>query len=454
MATALSTDLYQLTMAAGYFEGSAGASASFELFARELPPERGYLIAAGLDQALTCLEELHFTVDEIEYLRTVPALRCAAPRFFDDYLPSCRFTGDVWAVAEGTPVFANEPLIRVTAPIIEAQIVETALLAIVLFQTGVASRASRVVRAAAGRPVFEFGTRRAHGVESGRHAARAACIGGCAGTSNVEAARAFDLPLSGTMAHSWVMTHGSEQEAFARFARLYGDQAVLLIDTYDPIRAVERIVEAGLTPAAVRVDSGDLLQGCRTVRGRLDALGLSATRIFASGDLDEHRIADLMAKGAPIDAFGVGTALSTVADAPALGGVYKLVETERAGRAEPVLKLSRGKSTLPGRKQVWRIAGADANATHDVIGCLDEAPPAGSTPLLDPVMRKGNRLQPAFPIAALRERCSRAVDRLPPETLRLRGGIPYRVEVSATLASLAARLGFCDPAIDHHRDNP
>ncbi len=442
MATALSTDLYELTMAAGYFKGAPGALASFELFVRELPPERGYLVAAGLDQALAYLEELRFTADEIAYLRTVPALHRAPAGFFEDYLPACRFTGDVWAVAEGTPVFPKEPLMRVTAPIIEAQIVETALLATVLFQTAVASRASRVVRAAARRPVFEFGTRRAHGVESGMLAARSACIGGCAGTSNVGAGRAFDLPLSGTMAHSWVMTHASEAEAFERFARLYGDQAVLLIDTYDPIRAVDRIVKARLTPAAVRIDSGDLLEGSRAVRGRLDASGLGITRILASGDLDEHRIADLMAAGAPIDAFGVGTSLSTVADAPALGGVYKLVEIERGGRAEPVLKLSRDKATLPGRKQGWRLASPDGTTSHDVIGCLDEAPPAGGTPLLDPVMRKGSRLQPTPPIAALRERCRRAVDLLPPATLRLDGAAPYRVDVSEALASLAANLGF------------
>ena len=442
MATGLSTDLYQLTMAAGYFEGNAEAVASFELFVRELPPERGYLVAAGLDQALTHLEALRFTADDVEFLRTVPVLNRAPPRFFDDYLPACRFTGDVWAVAEGTPVFPNEPLIRVTAPIIEAQIVETALLATVLFQTAVASRASRIVRAAANRPVFEFGTRRAHGLESGLLAARAACVGGCTGTSNVEAGRAFDLPLSGTMAHSWVMAHAGEREAFERFSRLYGDQAILLIDTYDPIRAVDRIVEAGLAPAGVRIDSGDLLEGSRTVRRRLDASGLSATRVFASGDLDEHRIADLMAKGAPIDAFGVGTALSTVADAPALGGVYKLVEIERAGRTEPVLKLSRDKATLPGRKQVWRVAGADGAATHDVIGCLDEAPPAGGAPLLAPVMRKGRRLHPASPITALRERCGRAVDRLPPATLRLERAVSYRVDVSEPLVSLAATLSF------------
>ena len=442
MPTALSTDLYELTMAAGYFQGGAAGRASFELFVRDLPAGRGYLVAAGLDQALGYLETLRFTPDEIAYLRTVPGLARAPAAFFDDCLPALRFTGDVQAVTEGTPVFPNEPLLRITAPMIEAQIVETALLATVLFQTSVASRASRVVRAAAGRPVFEFGTRRAHGVESGMLAARAACIGGCAGTSNVEAGCAFDLPLSGTMAHSWVMTHATEREAFERFARLYGDQAVLLIDTYDPIGAVDRIVAAQLTPAAVRIDSGDLLEGSRAVRARLDASGLCATRILASGDLDEHRIADLMAAGAPIDGFGVGTSLSTVADAPALGGVYKLVEIERDGRTEPVVKLSQDKATLPGKKQVWRIVGADGTASRDVIGCVEEAPPAGGTPLLEPVMRKGQRLQATLPVATLRTRCSQAVDRLPRTTLRLTRAVPYRADVSEALASVAATLGL------------
>ena len=442
MPTALSTDLYELTMAAGYFQGGAAVRASFELFVRDLPAERGYLVAAGLDQALDYLEALRFTPDEIAYLRTVPGLSRAPSGFFDDCLPALRFTGDVQAIAEGTPVFPREPLLRVTAPIIEAQIVETALLATVLFQTAVASRASRIVRAAAGRPVFEFGARRAHGVESGMLAARAACIGGCSGTSDVEAGRAFDLPISGTMAHSWVMTHATEAEAFARFADLYGDHAVLLIDTYDPIEAVARIAQAKLRPAAVRIDSGDLLDGSRAVRARLDALGLTATRIFASGDLEEHRIAELVAATAPIDAFGVGTSLSTVSDAPALGGVYKLVEVERDGRTKPVIKLSRDKATLPGRKQAWRVTTPDGNDRYDVIGCHDEPVLPGAEPLLAPVMEAGERLRVTASVGMLREYSTRAVGRLPMGTLRLTDPTPYRVDVSHALASLAAGLGW------------
>ncbi len=442
MPTALSTDLYELTMAAGYLQGGVAGRASFELFVRDLPAERGYLVAAGLEQALGYLEALRFSADEIAYLRTVPGLSRAPATFFEDCLPALRFTGDVQAVAEGTPVFPNEPLLRVTAPIIEAQIVETALLATVLFQTAVASRASRIVRAAAGRPVFEFGARRAHGVESGMLAARAACIGGCSGTSDVEAGRAFDLPISGTMAHSWVMTHATEAEAFARFADLYGDHAVLLIDTYDPLEAIARIAQAKLRPAAVRIDSGDLLEGSRAVRARLNALGLTATRIFASGDLDEHRIGELVANAAPIDAFGVGTSLSTVSDAPALGGVYKLVEVEQEGRTKPVIKLSRDKVTLPGRKQVWRVSSPDGISSHDVIGCHNEPAPRGAELLLVPIMEGGKRLQATASIDTLRKYSTCAVDRLPMGTLRLTDPTPYRVDISDTLASLATGLGY------------
>ena len=436
MPTALATDLYELTMAAGYFHAGMTGSASFELSVRALPPDRGYLVAAGLEPALEHLEQLRFTASEIAYLRSLPALRRAPAPFFDDYLPRFRFTGGVWAVAEGTPVFPDEPLLRVTAPLIEAQIVETALLSTVLFQTSVASRAARVAQAAAGRPVFEFGARRAHGTEAGRLAARAACIGGCDATSDVEAGLAFGLPLSGTMAHSWVMSHHSETEAFVRFADLYGSRAVLLIDSYDTARAVRRIAGAGLEPMAVRIDSGDLLAESRAVRAHLDAAGLSETQIFASGDLDEHRIAALVGDRAPIDAFGVGTALSTVSDAPALGGVYKLVEVQRGGEVHPVLKLSPEKQTWPGTRQVWRVAEGGA-AVFDVVGRFAEAPPREGAPLLGKVLQAGRRVCDAPAIDTLRRQARHGIEALPRGTRRLRQPDPYRVVISDALARLA-----------------
>ena len=435
MPTALSTDLYELTMAAGYFGGGTRRSATFELSVRGLPPERGYLLAAGIEPALAHLEDLRFTRPEIEYLRQVPQLRSVPPRFFDDYLPRFRFSGDVWAMAEGEPVFANEPLLRVTAPLLEAQLVETALLSTVLFQTSVASRASRMVRAAAGRPVYEFGARRAHGPEAGVLAGRAAFVGGCSGTSDVEAGFAFGLPLAGTMAHSWVMSHASETEAFVRFVEMYGDRTVLLIDTYDSERAVDRIAAVRLAPFGVRIDSGDLLAESRRVRARLDAVGLEETQVFASGDLDERRIAALVEQDAPIDVFGVGTALSTSSDAPALGGVYKLVEVERGGLAQPVLKLSPGKGTHPGVKQVWRIADG-GRATHDILGRSDEARPRQGRALLAPVMRQGRRVRPAPRMQDLRARAREAVEALPPGVLRLDEPAVYPVRVSDGLVRL------------------
>ena len=439
MPAALSTDLYELTMAAGYFDAGTERAATFELSVRGLPPDRGYLVAAGIEPALAYLEELRFTAREIEYLRRLPQLGRAPARFFDDYLDGFRFTGDVWAVAEGEPVFPHEPLLRVTAPLIEAQLVETALLSIVLFQTSVASRASRMVRAAAGRPVYEFGARRAHGPEAGVLAGRAAFVGGCSGTSDVEAGFVYGLPLAGTMAHSWVMSHDTETEAFVRFVDLYGDRTVLLIDTYDSERAVDRIAAARLAPFGVRIDSGDLAAESRRVRARLDASGLEATKIFASGDLDERRIAQLVERQAPIDVFGVGTALSTSSDAPALGGVYKLVEVERAGTARPVLKLSPGKGTYPGVKQVWRVADR-GRATRDVVATSDEPPPRHGRPLLDQVMRRGRRVRPAPAIRRMRARALEAVEELPAEVLRLDGPAAYRVTVSDGLLRLTGDL--------------
>ncbi len=439
MPTALSTDLYEVTMAAGYFESGPGRSATFELSVRGLPRNRGYLLAAGIEPALTHLEDLRFTAAEIDYLRQLPQLRRVPPRFFDQYLSGFRFTGDVWAIGEGEPVFPDEPLLRVSGPLIEAQLVETALLSMVLFQTSVASRASRMVRAAAGRPVYEFGARRAHGAEAGVLAGRAAFVGGCSGTSDIQAGLLFGLPLAGTMAHSWVMSHGSETEAFVRFVDLYGPETVLLIDTYDSERAIDRIAAARLVPFGVRIDSGDLLAESRRVRARLDTAGLQATKIFASGDLDERQIAGLVERQAPIDVFGVGTALSTSSDAPALGGVYKLVEVERAGLAQPVLKLSPGKATYPGAKQVWRVTD-NGRATNDVLAADGEPPPGRGRPLLGQVMRRGRRVRPASPLRAIRRRALEAIEEMPPDVLRLEEPAAYRVVVSDGLAQLTEDL--------------
>ena len=305
-----------------------------------------------------------------------------------------------------------------------------------LFQTGVASKAVRIVEAASGRPVIEYGGRRAHGSHAAVYAARAAHIGGCMGTSNVDAACRFGIPVSGTMAHSWVMAHASELDAFRRYLEVYGETSTLLIDTYDPVEAARALSQAGLRPASVRIDSGDLAAVSREVRGILDGGGLGSTKIFASGDLDEDRIRVLLGEGAPIDAFGVGTALTTCSDVPALGGVYKLVEVERDGRRVPTRKLSLQKQTTPGRKQLWRVTG-DGIATHDVLGLAGEPAPEGARPLLHCVMRGGRRVGSSPPLSEVRAYRDDAIRCLPTSVRLLEGSARYPVECSERLAGLS-----------------
>lgn len=437
--TALSTDLYQLTMIAGYHAAGLMDRATFELYVRRLPPNRSFLIAAGLEQAVQYLEHLQFSAEDIDHLRTVPALRGASSAFFDEYLPRFRFTGDVWAVQEGTPVFPPSPLLRVTAPLPEAQLVETALLAHIGFQTSVASRAARMVEAAMGRPVVEFGARRAHGIEAGVLAARAAFLSGCESTSNVEAGRRFGIPVSGTMAHSWITAFPNELTAFRQYAEVFGDQTVMLLDTYDTVAAARSIVASGLRPRAVRLDSGDLTDLSRRVRSILDDGGLHDTSILVSGDLDEWRIGDMLAAGAPVDGFGVGAALSTSSDAPSLGAVYKLVEIERAGALVPIMKRSPRKETSPGRKQVWRrVEGG--TAVEDVIELEgDEPREATGRPLLKPVIRAGRRESPSEGLSELRVRSRAAIAELPVSVRRLHDPAPYAVRLGTGLQAAIER---------------
>ena len=436
---ALSTDLYQLTMIAGYHAAGLTDGATFELYARRLPPNRSFLIAAGLEQALQYLETLRFSAEDIDHLRTLPALHGAGRDFFDDYLPRFRFTGDVWAMEEGTPAFPPSPLLRVTAPLPEAQLVETALLAHIGFQTSVASRGARRVEAAMGRPVVEFGTRRAHGTEAGALAARAAFLSGCDSTSNVEAGRRFGIPVSGTMAHSWVTAFPSELAAFRQYSEIFGDQTVLLLDTYDTLAAARSVVASGLRPRAVRLDSGDLADLSRRVRAILDEGGLRDTSIFVSGDLDEWRIAELVAAGAPCDGFGVGAALSTSSDAPSLGAVYKLVEIDRGGVPAPIAKRSPGKETLPGRKQVWRRR-ENGIAAEDVIE-LEGHEPAGADvrPLLRRVIRAGRRESPSDELSALRRRSRDSVAELPAAVRRLHDPARYVIRLGDVLRATIDR---------------
>ncbi|MGA2483682.1 MAG: nicotinate phosphoribosyltransferase [Candidatus Acidiferrales bacterium] len=445
--SALLTDLYELTMAAGYVHLGSGAApdpssarATFELFVRTLPPRRNFLVAAGLEQALDFLENACFSAEEIDYLRGLPLFRHVSPRFFD-YLARFRFTGDAWALPEGTIFFPEEPLLRITAPIAEAQIVETSLLSTLHFQTLIASKAVRLVSAAGGRPVIEFGSRRAHGSEAGVFAARAAFIGGCAGTSNTYAGHHFGIPVYGTQAHSWIMGHDDEAEAFRNFLEIFPEDATLLVDTYDVRVAVEKIIALGRAPRGVRLDSGDILADSIWVRERLDRAGWNGVQIFASGDLDEDRIASLLEDGARLDAFGVGTSLVTSADAPHLNVIYKLVEVERGGQVRGTLKLSEAKKTYPGRKQVFRISDAEGTFSGDIIGLDDESFP-GAQPLLIPILRGGKRLElpasePSAAVRAARERLLSARERLPARLLSLEPAAePFPVRHSARLEAL------------------
>jgi nicotinate phosphoribosyltransferase len=433
----LLTDLYELTMAAGYLQTRFEARATFELFVRHLPPHRNYLVAAGLEQGLEFLENVCFTPEEIGYLRHHPVLRHVHDDFFES-LARFRFTGDVWAIPEGTLVFAGEPMMRVTAPIAEGQVMETYLLSVLSYQTMIASKAARLFTAASGRPIVEFGARRGHGSEAGLLAARAAYIGGCLGTSNVLAGQQFGIPTHGTQAHSWIMAHEDESEAFSHFLDVF-PEAYLLLDTYDVREAVRKILAMGRKPAGVRLDSGDLVKDSRWVRSQFDRAGWKDVKIFASGDLDEAKIASLLKRGARIDAFGVGSALSTPSDAPHLNLIYKLVEVERGGQVHEAAKFSQAKVTYPGRKQVYRHAQPSGRWKSDVIA-LDGEPAAGGEPLLVPVMRGGKRLAPAAALADARARCLAGIERLPQRVRQISHAAAFPVRHSARLRELLVEV--------------
>jgi nicotinate phosphoribosyltransferase len=430
---ALLVDLYELTMAAGYFERRLDCRATFELFVRRLPRERAYLVAAGIEDALDYLEALRFSERDVRFLRSLPAFHTVPDHFFD-YLRDFRFTGDVWGVPEGALVFAEEPILQITAPVAEAQIVETYLLSVVNFETLVASKAARVVHAAQGRSVFEFGTRRAQGPEAGLRAARAAYIGGCEATSNVMAGCLYEIPVVGTAAHSWTQVFPTERESFAALLDVFPDTAVLLIDTYDALAGAETAATLGRTIPGVRLDSGSLLEKSRQVRAILDAHGLKGTQIIASGDLNEYRIEELLKAAAPVDSFGVGTDLATSRDVPALGVVYKLVETECQGQVEFKTKFSEEKAYMPGRKQVFRFRQG-GQYHHDVIARSTERY-ADASALLEPLMQAGKRLVHRRPARQVRADARSNLQQLPETYHALRDAPEYPVEKSTALNRL------------------
>ncbi|MCL4402415.1 MAG: nicotinate phosphoribosyltransferase [Acidobacteria bacterium] len=424
----LLTDLYELIMAAGYWQaGKVGEKAVFELSVRRLPENRNFILAAGLHSAVEYLLNLVFQEEEIAYLRGLPQFSLVPPAFFD-YLRDFRFTGDLFAVPEGTPVFAGEPLLIVRAPIIEAQIPETFLLAAISFETMIASKAARVAAAAGGRGVVEFGTRRAHGPESGVLAGRAAYLGGCIGTSNVLAGFRYGIPVMGTSAHSWVMSFCSEARAFRKLQEVLGPNTIQLVDTYDTLEGVRRAAEAGRPLWGIRIDSGDFLALSRAARRILDDAGLQEARIMLSGDLDEYRIRDLLAAGAPVDAFGVGTQLATSADAPNLGAIYKLVELDISGIKRFTAKFSESKRTLPGAKQIFRFPN------RDVLARAGECSPG--EPLLRPIILGGRLLEPLPGARDARATATRNLARLPGAMRGLEPAPPWPLELSRDLQAL------------------
>ena len=434
--TGLLTDLYQLTMAAGYFEaGKSGEIATFELFFRHLPRYRNFVLSAGLEQAVEYLVNLRFTDDEIRYLKSLPQFKRTAPEFFD-FLRNLQFTGDLFSIGEGTPIFAGEPILTVRAPLIEAQIAETYLLATIGFQSLIATKAARMVEVAGGRAVVDFGTRRAHSPQAGVLAGRAAYIGGCVGSSNTETGFRYGIPVFGTAAHSWIQAFPTEHEAFQRLQTMLGDATVYLIDTYNTIEGAKLAASLGRPLWGVRLDSGNLVELSRGVRKILDDNGLQDAKIMATSDLNEYKILEYAAAGVPIDAFGVGTDLATSTDSPNIGVVYKLVELNGRNTA----KFSEDKHTLPGAKQVFRFAGHDVIAcSWECLGCGPDEPEARA--LLRPVLLGGEPVDSPPKIEATRQYAAESIKRLPTAIRSLFDtDQQYRVEHSPALMALYEKV--------------
>jgi len=433
-ALALLTDLYELTMAQGYFQRRKFESATFSLFIRSYPPNRGYFVCAGLEDVLDFLQGFAFDREALDYLRSTHIF---APEFLD-FLKGLRFTGEVWAVPEGRLLFKDEPILEVTAPVIEAQIVETFIINQINLQTLIATKASRCVHAARGRAVVDFSLRRTHGIDAGMKVARSSYLAGFDGTSNVLAGKRYGIPAVGTMAHSFVLSFEHEIDAFRSFVESFPENSVLLIDTYDVAAGARKAVEVAREMAArgqrlrgVRIDSGDLDALAREARRIFDEAGLRDVKIIGSGGLDEFDLAELSASGAPFDSYGVGTKMGVSGDAPWFDMAYKLVEY--GGR--PVLKLSTGKVSLPGRKQIFRFQDRPGRLLRDVLSLRDEKLP-GSEPLLKKVMEKGRPLRPHPSLGEIRERFLNEFNRLDERIRAILDPELYPVELSPHLKRL------------------
>jgi nicotinate phosphoribosyltransferase len=436
------TDLYELTMCASYFDNEKFEPATFDLFIRRMSPNRSYFLFAGLEQTLLFLKKTRFKEKHIAFLK-----KQGFKEDFLDYLRNFKFTGEVWAVPEGTIIFPNEPLIRVTAPIIEAQLIETFLLNTVNLQTTIATKASRIVNAAKSKPIIEFGLRREHGTDAGIKVARCSYIAGCSGTSNVLAGLKYGIPVFGTMAHSFVMLFEREIDSFRAFTKTFPDKSTLLIDTFDNIKGAENaatvakeLEKEGFRLGAVRLDSGDLVEISKRVRELLDTNGLDYVKIFASGDLDEYKIEELLKKDAKIDSFGVGTKMGTSEDRPYVDVIYKLSEKmDGNGKFSPIMKLSQDKITLPGRKQVFRFMDKKSNFLKDIIALNDEKMNGGQ-PLLIKVMEKGEIIYDLPSLEEIRKRAFDNVSRLPEKYKKLKSASRYSVKLSRRLRTLTREL--------------
>jgi nicotinate phosphoribosyltransferase len=433
---ALFTDLYELTMLQSYFDAGMNETAVFDFFMRRLPANRNYFISCGLEHVLHYLETFEFTPDALEYLRSLNRFS----KGFLDSLLNFRFTGDVYAVPEGTAVFTNEPLIEIVAPLPQAQLIETFLMNQMQLATLAASKAARVVHVASGRSVVDFGTRRMHGADAGLKQPRAFYIGGVDSTSNVLAGRTWGIPVAGTMAHSYILSFDDETEAFRNFLKSY-PTAILLIDTYDVYRGVENVIRLSrqmgseFRVSGVRLDSGDLIKQAHEVRLQLDAAGLAQVKIFASSSLDEYEIDRIVRGNVPIAGFGVGRHLATSSDVPVLDTAYKLVEYAGSGK----MKLSESKSTLPGRKQVFRERSGK-QAVRDTIALAHEDGIPGQ-PLLQKVMENGRRITRPEPLQQCRARCKSEVDSLPDQITSLsKAARPFPIQLSPGLARMEASI--------------
>ncbi len=435
----LLTDLYQLTMLQSYYELGMEETAVFEFFVRRLPKHRNFMLFAGLQQVIEYLENLHFSQNELEWLEQSGRFDAG----FVGRLGKFRFSGDVHAMAEGTVFFPDEPALRITAPLPEAQLIESRLINILHYQTLIASKAARCRLAAPGKTLIDFGLRRAHGAEAALLAARASYIAGFDGTATVQAEQDFGIPIYGTMAHSYVQAHESESSAFENFARSHKDNVVLLIDTYDTRRGAEKVIrlaeslrEEGIAIKAVRLDSGDLVDLSVSVRRILDKGGFSDIALFASGDLDEYRLAGLLGHGCPIDGFGIGTRLTISEDSPSLDCVYKLQEYAGQGRR----KRSTGKTTWPGSKQIYRRRSADGHFDGDLLTLANDACDDGEA-LIVPMMRNGKRIKPVETLEGIRERTVAQLASLP-DHLKALAVSPqrYRVKRSPELKDLAEQV--------------